>query len=152
VDNATHYFDAAVHQVRAHSATQGSSNSQVERLAPSVMDAGEVTVLTGWAQAVAEALAQAPEYVETLLANANSNVPWRAALRVPEPSQQLSEALSSLGRVVQAVMPPGGTPTTDALLSACREERLDERGLDRLVRRVLRSTLEQLRTRQAATA
>jgi hypothetical protein len=71
-------------------------------------------------------------------------------MQLEEPSQQLNEALSCLKRAVQAVTPPGGTPTTDALLSYCREEPLDERGLDRLLRRVLRSTLEQLRTRKAA--
>jgi hypothetical protein len=150
VDNATHYFDVAVHQVRAASARQGASNSQFQRLAPPVLEVGDLTILTGWAQAVAEALAHAPEYVETLLASANVSAPWRAAMQLEEPSQQLDEALSSLKRAVQAVTPPGGTPTTDALLSYCREERLDERGLDRLLRRVLRSTLEQLRTRQAA--
>jgi hypothetical protein len=150
VDNATHHFDAAVYQVRAASARQGSSNSQFEKLAPRLLEADELTILTGWAQAVAEALAYAPECVETLLANANASALWRAALRVAEPSQQLSEVLSSLGRAVQAVTPPGGTPTPDELLSSCREERLDEPGLDRLVRRVLRCTLEQLRTWQAA--
>jgi hypothetical protein len=36
VDNATHHFSAAVYQVRA-SARQRSSNSQIERLAPSVL-------------------------------------------------------------------------------------------------------------------
>jgi hypothetical protein len=150
VDNAARHFNAAVYQVRAATARQGSSNLEFERLTPSVLEAGELTVLTGWAQAIAEALAHAPEYVETLLANANPNAPWRAALRVAEPSQRLSEAFASLGRAVQAVTPPGGMPTTGSLLSSCREERLEERGLDRLVRRVLRCTLEQLETRQAA--
>jgi hypothetical protein len=150
VDNATHHFSAAVYQVRAASARQRSSNSQIERLAPSVLEAGELTILTGWAQAIAEALAHAPECVQTLLANANPKASWRATLRIAEPSQQLSEALFSLERAVQAVTPSGNTSTTDALLSFCREESMEERGLDRLVRRVLRSTLEQLRTRQAA--
>ena len=148
VDNASHHFDAAVYQVRAANAPRGASNSQFERLAPSVLEVGELTVLTGWAQAIAEALAGAPGYIDTLLANANPNAPWRTALQVAEPSQRLTEALSSLGRAIHAVTPPGDTPTTDALLSSCREERLDERGIDRLVRGVLRCALEQLRTRQ----
>jgi len=150
VDNATHYFDVAVHQVRAASARQGSSNFQLEKLAPPVLEVGELTILTGWAQAVAEALVHAPECIETLLANANAGDPWRAAFRVPEPSQQLSEALSSLRRAVQAVTPAGGMPATDALLSSCLEQRPGEQPLDRQVRRVLRSTLEQLQTRQAS--
>jgi hypothetical protein len=148
VDNATHYFDAAVYQVRAASARPKSSNSQFERLLPSVLEVGELTLLTGWAQTIAEALARAPEYVDTLLANANPNASWRTALQVAEPSPRLTEALYSLGRAVHAVTPPGDTPTTDALLSSCREERLDERAIDRLVRRVLQCALEQLRTRQ----
>ena len=152
VDNSTQWFDVAVHQVRASNVGPGSSAAPFEAPASRPLEAEEVTVLTGWAQGVAEALAHAPECIETLLADAKAGAPWRAALRIADPPQRLSDALACLGRVVQAVTPAGGTPTLDTLLGSCREERPQELGLERLVRRVVRSTIEQLRTRQAAEA
>jgi hypothetical protein len=152
VDNSTQWFDVAVHQVRASNVGPGSSAAPFKAPAPRPLEAEEVTVLTGWAQGVAEALAHAPECIETLLADAKAGAPWRAALRIADPPQRLSDALACLGRVVQAVTPAGGTPTLDTLLGSCREEGPQELGLERLVRRVVRSTIEQLRTRQAAEA
>jgi hypothetical protein len=145
VDNVTHYFDVAVHQVRATSAGLESSNSQSGTPAPRVMETEELTILTGWAEAVAEALACAPQRVESLLADALTGAPWRAALGIAELSPELSEAIDSIGQAVRAATPSGGTPTLDAILIAVRENRPGEQGLDRLARRVLRSTLEQLR-------
>jgi hypothetical protein len=152
VDNSTQYFNVAVHQVRPGKVGLGSSATQFETPASPVLEAHELTILTGWAQAVAEALAYAPECMETLLADAKAGAPWRAALRIAEPSRQLSGALACLGRAVQAVTPAGGTPTVDALLGSCREERPDQQRLERLVCRVVRSTIEQLLTRQATEA
>jgi hypothetical protein len=149
VDNATEYFDVAVHQVHASNAGSGLLNSQLEMLAPRVLEADELTMLTGWAQAVAEALAYAPECVEPLLADARAGAPWRAALRIAEPSPQLSEAIRFMSQAVRAVTPAGREPTLDALHIPCRKGRPDEHGLEALVRRVLRSMLEQVRTRQA---
>jgi hypothetical protein len=152
VDNSTQYFNVAVHQVRPGTVGLGTSVAEFETPAPPVLEAHDLTLLTGWAQAVAEALAYAPECMETLLADAKAGAPWRAALRIAEPSRQLSDALACLGRAVQAVTPAGGTPTVDALLGSCREERPDQQRLERLVRRVVQSTIEQLLTRQAAEA
>jgi hypothetical protein len=152
VDNGTHYFDVAVHQVRATSAGLGSLSSPSGTLAPRLLEADELTILTGWAEAVAEALAYAPEYVEALLADAQAGAPWRAALRITEPSQQLSEAIYFIVRAVQAATTPRGAPTLDALVASSRENRPGEQRIDRLVRAVLRSTLERLRTRQMTEA
>jgi hypothetical protein len=149
VDNVTHYFDVAVCQIRASSAGTESSNSWSGTPTPRVLEADELTILTGWAEALAEVLAYAPECVEALLADARAGVPWRAALRIPEPSQRLSEATGILGQAVRAAMSPSGVPTLDALNVWSREDRPGEHRLETLVRRVLRSTLEQLRTRPA---
>lgn len=51
---------------------------------------------------------------------------------------------------MQAAARTAGTPTFGAMLAAVREDRSGETPLDELVRAVLRSTLEQLRSRQAA--
>lgn len=152
VDNVTDYFDVAVHQVRVSSIGSRSSNSQCDPPPSRVLELDELTILTGWAQALAEALAYAPERVEALLADAHGGAPWRAALRIPEPSQPLREAVDFIAQAVRAAAPSGGAPTLDALHMWCREDQPSQHGLDRLVRRVVRSTLEPLRARQAMEA
>jgi hypothetical protein len=149
IDNASEYFDVAICQVRASGAAPVPSNSQSETPAPRVLEAEELTILTGWAQALAESMEYAPECVEALLADAHAGAPWRSAFRIPEPSQQLNEAICFMSRAVRAVTPAGREPTLDALHISCREDRPDEHGLEALVRRVLRSMLEQVRARQA---
>jgi hypothetical protein len=52
--------------------------------------------------------------------------------------------------MMQAAARSAGTPTFDAVLTAVSEDRSGDQPLDVLVRAVLRSTLEQLRSRQAA--
>src|SRR5262249_10476856 len=47
VDNATEYFDVAVHQVRANSGAKRSSNSTPEVQATRVLELDELTILTG---------------------------------------------------------------------------------------------------------
>jgi hypothetical protein len=62
-------------------------------------------------------------------------------------SQQLGSAIASLEELMQAA-----GPTFDAVLAAAREDRSGEQAIDELVRAVLRSTLEQLCSRQASRA
>ena len=152
VDNVNEYFDVAVHQVRASRAGSDPSNSHSGTPAPRVLETDDLTILTGWAQALVEALAYAPECVEALLADAHGDAPWRAALGLPEPSWQLSEAIYFIGRVIRAVTSLEGVLMLDALQLLCQEDRSEEHGLEKLVRRVLRSTLYQLRARQATEA
>jgi hypothetical protein len=152
VDNVTQYFDVAVHQVRAKGADQVSLNFRPAPLAPCVMEVDELTILTGWAQALAEALAYAPESVGSLLADARAGAAWRPALRIQEPSERFTEAIDCIKRAVEALTPTGATPTFDDLVLRCREDRPDDEGLTKVTLRVLRSTLDQLRTRQAGKA
>jgi hypothetical protein len=149
VDNGTHAFDVAVQQVRAASAGSGSRGPVSATPAPRALEVDELTILTGWAEALAEALAHAPERAETLLNEASGGSPWRPSLGIPEPSPRLSEAIELVAEAVSAATPPGGVPTFDGLLAKAREGRADEEPLAALVRRVLRATLEQLRTRLA---
>ena len=62
----TEHFDVAVYQVRAGSTGAGSPTSQSAIHAPSVLEVDELTILTGWAQAVAEVLDNLPKYREQL--------------------------------------------------------------------------------------
>ena len=144
VDTGTHYFGAAVHQIRASEAGSRPSSADAAARLPRVLGVDDLTVLTGWAEAVGETLAHAPEHIPALLADARPGATWRSALGIAEPSQQLGAAIESLDGLMQAA-----GPTFDAVLARAREERSDEQALDALVRAVLRSTLEQLSSRQA---
>ena len=150
VENLTNYFGVAVSQVRASSRSSELPRSAPSMPAPRVLECDELTVLTGWAEAVAEALACAPERVDGVLADARDGSPWRAALGIAEPSPQLSKAIDAIGRAVRSATAKGGTPILVALLVSSQEDQWGEDGLDRLARQVLRTTLEQLHTRQAA--
>jgi hypothetical protein len=150
VDNGTHCFDVAVHQLRAASAGTRPPNSRSARSTERAMEVDELTILTAWAEALAEALAYAPERASALLTEARSGAAWRPALGLPEPSTRLSEAIDSMERAVETATRAGGAPSFDGLLTAAGEDRPGEQPLDRLVRRVLLSVLEQRRTRQPA--
>jgi hypothetical protein len=150
VDTGTHYFGAAVHQIRAADTGSKRSSTHAGATLPRVLDVADLTVLTGWAEGLAETLAHAPERSAALLADVRPGAPWRSELGIAEPSQRLVEAIEYLDEMVRAAARPAGAPTLDAVLAAVREDRSGEQPLDELVRTVLRSTLEQLRSRQAA--
>jgi len=152
VDNGTQAFDVAVHQVRA-----SGTGTEPMRPRPRVpdghlLDVGELTVLTAWAEAVAEALAHAPESAAAVLSDARSGAAWRLRLGLPEPAEKVSEAIDSMERMVRAASPAGDTPTLEAMVSTFREERPGETELDGLVRRVLVAMLEERATRQPQRA
>ena len=67
------------------------------------MENDEVTILTGWAEAVIEALAHTPEYIESLLANANFGAPWRDGRHITKSPNPLREAIGFLERVVRDI-------------------------------------------------
>jgi hypothetical protein len=151
VDTGTHIYDVAVHQIRASDGGSGSSPARAGTNLPRVLHVRDVTVLTGWAEAVAETLAHAPERIDDLLADARPGAAWRSALGIADPSQQLDEAIASLGAVIESAAVGDDALTFDALLAASRETREGERPLDELVRSALRATLEQLRSRQPSS-
>jgi hypothetical protein len=144
VDNGTYLYDASVTQIRAASEGSGSLASHAAASTSHLLQSGELTILTAWAEAVAEALAYAPESVESVLAEASSGAQWRDTLELAQPSARLGEAIDSMGRVLRAV---DHAPTFDALVAALAEDRPGELELDGLVRRVVLSMLEQRRTR-----
>lgn len=76
----------------------------------------------------------------------------QAALKLPEPSPCLGETIDIVERFVRTSGTPGGAPSLDALIVATSQDQPAETDLAKLVRGVLRSTLEQCRTRQATEA
>ena len=147
VDNMTEYFDVAVHQVRASRAGPLMSATESKTASQRILEGVDLTILTGWAQAVAEALAYAPDCVEPLLADVRGANPWRAKLGIPEPSEQLDDALHFLERAV--LLDAANPPILEAVLMSCCEPRPAEDGLDTFVRRVLRLAIEQIHARRA---
>ena len=152
IDNATEYFDVAVHQVRASSTGSNWSKSCAEAPAPRVFETDDLTILTGWAQTLLEALAYGPDGIERLLGDARPGAAWRAAFRIGEPTSQLAEALSFMGRSIRAVISLEAGSRLEALQVLCEEDRPGEAAVEKLVRRVLRSTLNQLRAREESGA
>jgi hypothetical protein len=95
----------------------------------------ELTVLTGWAEAVAEALAASPDQLNSILDDARAGAPWRRQLGVAEPSPNLGSALEDLAGMVLS-----STRTVEAVLAGMEQHpRGGESG--HLVRAVLRSKL-----------
>ena len=99
------------------------------------LQAVELTILTCWAEAVAEALAASPDQLNSILDDARAGAPWRRQLGVAEPSPNLGSALEDLAGMVLS-----STRTVEAVLAEMNER---SRGGDHghLVRAVLRSKL-----------
>jgi hypothetical protein len=148
VDNGTYCFDVALHQITAAGADAQSPAPRSRAFAPRLLETDELTVLTGWAEAVAEILVYAPERLEVVLAQARADTSWRDRLGLPESSQQLGHAIEAMSEVVRAAASADGATSFDSLLAAAADDRLDDGGLHSVVRQVLLSMLEQRRTRQ----
>jgi hypothetical protein len=148
VENGTQAFDVATHQVVAAPAGSGPGLPRSGTSAPHVLESEELTMLTAWAEAVAEASTYDPTRVETVLDDACSGKTWRAALGLSEPTLRLTEALDSMRGLIRAVMQSDGALTVETLLAMTREDRPYEGALDCLVRQVLLAMLEERRTRQ----
>jgi hypothetical protein len=149
VENCTDLFDVGVHQVRASSSGSRRARSWSATRALPLLEVAELTVLSSWAEMVAEGLAFAPDRVEASLADAQAGAPWRAELGIVEPSNQLSDAIDAIGQAIRETIARRGGPTLDGLIVDLRESQAGEQGLKNLSRQVLRLALEQRRTRIA---
>jgi hypothetical protein len=148
VDTGTQIHDVAVHQIHASDGGSGSQSARTVASLPRVLDVDDVTVLTGWAEAVAETLAHAPERIPALLADARPGAAWRSALGIADPSPQLDKAIAFLSAVIEGAAPADGPPSFDAVFAASRQGRVGGQPLDDLVHSALRAALEQRRSRQ----
>jgi hypothetical protein len=152
VDNGINCFDVAVHQVRASPTGLHSPRPPATEAAPHVLELEDLSVLTAWAEAVAEAVSHAPERAAEVLAACRPGAPWRTAMGLPEPSARLAAAIESMQQTVGALDVADDEPTSDALLAAAAQDPADDNPLDSLVRRVLLAMLEERRTRQPSGA
>jgi hypothetical protein len=148
IDNCIEFFDVGVYQVRAAAVGSGYLGLQSTLTSPPLLEVGEITVLTSWAEAVAEALAHAPERAQAVLGDARPGAPWRAALGGWEPSAQLAQCITFMAEAVEQRGAPNA-PTLAAVLETLRNSEPDRPPLDRLARGILRSAVEQRLTRRA---
>jgi len=151
VKNGGKLFNVSIYQVRASTASSRAPapESRADPPPRHVLDAEELTILTCWAEAAADALVFAPERIPAVTADARPGAPWRAGLRLPEPSPPLSDAIDSMLSAVRTATAAGGEPPPDAVLAAIRDSQPGEPGTDTMARLVLRAALEQRRTQQA---
>jgi hypothetical protein len=152
VDNGTSCCNAAVYQVRASSLGSEPTPPRPTTRSAHLLEIEDLTILTAWAEGVAEAAAYAPERIDAVLAEAHADATWRAAFGLPQPSPRLRDALESLGRVIRAAAVPPGTLIFDAMRTALSKDDPDEGRLDRLVRQSLLAMLEARGTRQSRRA
>ena len=143
VENSSLVYCVGVQQIRAQRAGSGGGVlPPTPALGRPPLGVQELTVLTSWTEAVAEALAYAPDRLAATLSDAGAGAPWRAALGLDEPCPKLVEAIECVVRSVRAATTAGPAPSVEAMRAAVRDDRPGESDLDALVRSVLRTTLD----------
>jgi hypothetical protein len=152
-DTGASIFYVAIHQIRAADADEdppraGPSSTPL----PPTLDVDDLTILTGWAEAVAETLAYAPHQTLPVLGEAAADASWRGSFGLLQPPAPVAQAIEAVERVVQRSIQGQSTPTFDAVLAATQTPQHEESALEGLARRVLRSTLDQLRSRRGRAA
>ena len=138
----------AEHQIRASNTRSQPAPSRAGAPAQHLLDVEELTVLTAWGEAAAEALAHAPERASAVFSEARAGATWRQALGLTEPSQQVDAAIDRMDKAVHAALQPGNPRTLEQLAGALRANMAGEQDLDGLVRRVLVAMIEERGTRQ----
>ena len=142
VEDGNELFNMTVFQVRP---AETGSRHPAPAAVPSrpALRLDELTVLTSWAEAAADALVLGAERVGAVVGEARAGRPWRTALRIPEPSPELDRAIDRMIRMVTSVAAEPSRPPPEPARPAVRDGQAAQPGLDRLVRRVLCAALEQ---------
>ncbi len=141
--NRSELSGVSVRQIRASGKRALPPRPPVGPPARLSLTAEELTILTSWAEAVAEALAFAPASMEALAADVQSGASWRKELRLCEPSSLLRQSIDGIVQIAQFAVAAGGQAPVDAALLASDEGQPGEPALDGLARSVLRSALRQ---------
>jgi len=116
---------------RSSAATTASLNAPV-------LNVKELTILTSWAEALAEVVFAGSERLETCLADAFAGAPWRVELGVPEPSPRLRAAIAEIGNAARRATAADALPTMSALVAEVEQ---NGDGVAALSPRVLQSRI-----------
>jgi hypothetical protein len=141
VQNAVDLYTVGQHQIRPE-ATGSQERTAVRQLSdPPPLNVDDLTILCGWAEALAEALAYAPSRVAAVMRDAGAGSSWRAALGLTEPSEPLRKAIQLMDDMVSNTAPDGDP--LDAVLGVVSDDSAGaEDAITLLVRRVLLAALE----------
>jgi hypothetical protein len=147
--NGSEFSGVSVRQIRACRAGIAPPHSPAGSPSGPLLTASELTILTSWAEALAETLAVAPNRIETLAADAQAGAPWRSDLRICEPSASLRHAISGIFQAAQTTAATAGHSPPDTALLEAHGTEPGQPPLDRLARATLLSALQQRQARQA---
>jgi hypothetical protein len=145
--DGTEFSGVSAYQIRASSTGTRPTHAPAEPSPRPMLTADELTILTSWAEAMAEALAFAPTSIEALAADAQPAARWRDELRICEPSPPLCHAINRIAQTARTAVTAGDDPPLDTALLAAEDSQSDQSALDGLARSVLRSALQQRQTR-----
>jgi hypothetical protein len=140
VRNAVDFYDVGLHQVIPAASRPRDEVRTRPMTSPPPLDIDDLTILCCWGEAVAEALAYAPEQVGAILSGARIGSPWRSAMGLGEPSAALTQALDILGNLVSAV--PADQQRLDNALSTLGSVPGGASPLEAMVHSALRASLE----------
>lgn len=143
VDDATDLFVTGVHQLRGTPAG-GNGPAVAEEIPEPPLDPTELSVLLSWAEAVARAARgdDPGRGVEAVLVECGPGAPWRAGLRLPEPSASLVESLTVLADLARRCAQEADPRSVAGMAAALAGTRAHGGAVERLVRRVLRTALD----------
>jgi len=130
-------------QIRASSTGTQPPRAPADPSPRSMLTADELTILTSWAEAMAEALAFAPASIEALAADVQPDAGWRDQLRICEPSPPLRHAINRMAQAARTAAAAGSNPPLDTALLGAEDGQPGQSSLDTLARAVLRSALQQ---------
>jgi hypothetical protein len=139
LDNSAGLVVAGLHGVIAAppEAVRTRPDTPVSR---SALDGVDLTIVTGWADAIADALEHSPAAVDELLTDARPGATWRAQLLLPEPPGPLARALAAVADAVAAA--DAGHDRDAAVLEVLLHDSPDGDAAAALGRSVLRAALE----------
>jgi hypothetical protein len=141
VDDAIDFYLAGVHQLHAEPRTTGVAAGPVLGTATGVMGPTDLSVLSAWAQAVADAVSVGYE-VEAVLAAARPDASWRAGAGLGRPTDRLAAALDALTGVIRSAMEETRTISVTAMKAALEPAPTGETDLESVARATLISALE----------
>src|SRR5215831_13773988 len=126
------FSSVSVQQIRASSTGKQPLHATVGPPRRPILTADELTILTSWAEAMAEALAFAPASIEALAADTQPGARWRDELRLREPSPPLRHAINRITQTARTAAAGGGDLALQTALSAAGNSQPDQSALDGL--------------------